>query len=427
MEGRRSPGLTGTAHGRLGRVTRLPDDGTELPHEAGWIAERSTTLDTYTATAPPSLPRWQLLGEAASNSWLPWLVCRAVVLSALALARYQVSHLDITDPKAVTRAHAGLSGWDAGWYANIAAHGYHAVAPPGLRFFPLFPLVTSALHHVTTLPVDGAALLVSNLAAFGATMAVYLLARFEFGDRAVARSAAWLISLAPAAFVTVMGYSDSLLLLLAIGCFYCLRHQRWLVAAALGYLAGTARPLGCLLLVPALCEGLRGIDVATWKQRGSRLVAVLAPAAGLFTYLVWAGVEFGSVTRPLTIQTDPSRHGGFTDPVVTLYHDAVNLLHGHHVGTDLHLPWVLMATALLVVVFRKLPVSYGLFSLALLAVSVSGSNLDSFERYAMSAFPLLLAAATLLRSRRVEVGALALLAVSMFAYALLAFLGAYVP
>ncbi len=82
---------------------------------------------------------------------------------------------------------------------------------------------------------------------------------------------------------------------------------------------------------------------------------------------------------------------------------------------------------LVVVVFRTLPISYGLYSVAIVVVAASGSNLDSFERYALSAFPLLLAAATLLRSRRVETTVLVLSAATMFGYALLAFLGAYVP
>ena len=52
---------------------------------------------------------------------------------------------------------------------------------------------------------------------------------------------------------------------------------------------------------------------------------------------------------------------------------------------------------MVIVVFRTLPVSYGLYSVAIVGVAASGSNLDSFERYALSAFPLLLAGATLLR------------------------------
>jgi hypothetical protein len=112
---------------------------------------------------------------------------------------------------------------------------------------------------------------------------------------------------------------------------------------------------------------------------------------------------------------------------VTLYHDAVDLAGGHNIGTDLHLPWVLASAVLLVVAFRVLPLSYGLYSLAVLAVAVSGSNLDSFERYALGAFPLVIAASTLVRSRRVETTVLVVGAACTVGYALLGLLGAYVP
>ncbi len=359
--------------------------------------------------------------------WLPWLTGRAVVLASLALAKFEISHLSIQNAKAVADAHAGLWSWDAGWYSDLAAHGYRAVGSEGLRFFPLLPLLASAIHHVTFLPIDALTAVIANASALAASVVLYLLVKSELGEAGVARSAVWLLNLVPAAFVLVMGYSDPLLILLAVSCFYLLRHQRWLWAAAVGYLAGTTRPLGCLLLVPALCEALRGVRTTGWSQRCSRLVAVLAPLAGLLTYLSWTSVEFGSFTKPLTLQTDPTRHGGLTDPVATLYHDAVNLVGGHHVGTDLHLPWVAVSVILIIVVFARLPVSYGLYSVAIVGVAASGSNLDSFERYALSAFPLIMAGATLLRSRRVEITVLVLCAVTMFGYALLAFLGAYVP
>jgi hypothetical protein len=384
-------------------------------------------LDTDTATQRRQGRQWSGLREAASASWLPWLTGRVVVLAALALAKYEISHLGLRSAKAIADAHAGLWSWDAGWYSDLAAHGYHAVGVQGLRFFPLFPVVAGAIHRITFIPVDAVTGLISNASALAATMAMYLLAKAEFGDAAPARSAAWLLNLAPAAFVLVMGYSDSLLILLSVTCFACLRHRHWLTAAALGFLAGTARPIGCLLLIPALCEALVGWRATAWRQRARRAVAVLAPAAGLLAYLAYADIEFGSFTRPLTLQTNSSHHGGLTDPAVTLYHDALNLLRGHHIGTGLHLPWVLVTVALLVVVFRTLPISYGLFTVAVVVAAASGSNLDSFERYALSAFPLLLGAATLLRSQRVETTVLVLSAATMFAYALLAFLGAYVP
>jgi hypothetical protein len=68
-----------------------------------------------------------------------------------------------------------------------------------------------------------------------------------------------------------------------------------------------------------------------------------------------------------------------------------------------------------------------LFAAAVLATAVAGSNLDSFERYALSAFPLSIAAALVLTESQLERAVLALLAAGLAGYALLAFLNISVP
>ena len=160
-----------TAGGR--GTPRLPDR----------IAKAATHLGHRHGHSPaPAAATGAGSSEAASASWLPWLTGRAVVLAALALAKFEVSHLAIQNAKAVADAHAGLWSWDAGWYSDLAAHGYHAVGLQGLRFFPLLPVVASAIHHVTFLPVDAATALIANASALGATVVLYLLAKSEFGD-----------------------------------------------------------------------------------------------------------------------------------------------------------------------------------------------------------------------------------------------------
>ncbi len=147
---------------------------------------------------------------------------------------------------------------------------------------------------------------------------------------------------------------------------------------------------------------------------------------GVFAFLAWAQHEVGDWWAPLRVQLQNSHHGGLSDPASTLYHDAMGLVH-HHVGTALHVPWVLLALAMLVVCWRRLPASYTLFAAAVLATAVAGSNLDSFERYALSAFPLSVAAALLLSETQVERVVLALLSAGLVGYALLAFLNISVP
>jgi hypothetical protein len=63
----------------------------------------------------------------------------------------------------------------------------------------------------------------------------------------------------------------------------------------------------------------------------------------------------------------------------------------------------------------------------MLVVALSSRNLDSLERYALSAFPFVLTGASLLANPRAERAMLVLGAAAMEGYALLAFLNAVVP
>jgi hypothetical protein len=139
------------------------------------------------------------------------------------------------------------------------------------------------------------------------------------------------------------------------------------------------------------------------------------------------GWRYGNALAPIRLQVEGGHHGHLVDPLVTLAHDASFLAHGHHLGEGLHLPWVLLALGLLVVSFRSWPASYGAFAAAVMVVALTGSNLDSFERYALSAFPLVLAGASLTSGERVLRVVLVLSAAGLVGYALLAFANLYVP
>lgn len=371
--------------------------------------------------------RRQQASAALTVALPPWVVARAIVLPTLALAHYIVDHSHPSAAGVAFRVHQGLLGWDAGFYQAIAAHGYGGLSHQALRFFPLVPLLTRGLSEVTRLSAGQALLVVSNLSALVAGALLYQLARLETGDDALARRAAWLIALVPPAFVLVMGYSEATMLVILIAGFLALRTRHWGWAILAGLLAGLVRPVGVLLAVPAAVEAARRLGEVSWRERVQRAGAVLAPVAGCAAYLGWVGARYGDPWLPLQLQTSSSRHGGLADPLRTLWHNFTGLLHGHHVGSGLHVPWAVLMVALLVVSFMRWPASYGAMTVAVLAVALSSTNLDSIERYALGAFPLVLAGASLTASRRVERAVYALSGAGMAGYALLAFLNASVP
>lgn len=431
--------------------------------------------------AGTDVPRWRRALGWVAMAAVPWAICRVVVLGALALAHVFVSHAH-PDAAVAARVHQGLLGWDAGWYRAIASGGYGGAGHQSLRFWPLFPLLGRAVALLPGVGVGAALLVVANACQLGGTALVAWLVADELGDVRLARRTAWLLSVVPAAFVSVMGYSEPTLLVLTAATIALLRRGRWWSAAGCGVLAGLCRPLGIALALPAAIEATRvwweprwvarrtpgpgggiprlapvglagavsrherrasgrdtggtaGTEVVggsragrmRWSAVAARVAAVMAPVAGFGAFLVYSAVRFHDGLAPIQVQQEPRLHGRLTDPVVTVVHDLTNLLHGHQLGEGLHVPWLALSLVLLVVAARRLPASLTAFAALVLVAAVSGPNLDSFERYALSAFPLVVAGATLTASGRVERVVLTLSAAGLAAYALLAFLNIFVP
>ena len=370
----------------------------------------------------PDLDR--VVAALTSPAFLGWLAARIAILAALAFARFLVNQLGAADPAG--RPPSGLIGWDAVWYVRIVRSGYSHLPWESMRFFPLLPLLGTIVKPI--LGARGGVLVVVNLAALASGVMLARLARHERADAGLAARSAMYLALLPPAFVFAMGYAESLFVLFAICAFYALRTERFGWAIIAGILCGLSRPLGVLLVLPALVESLRGWrNVATPWERAARIVSALAPAIGMGAYLAFSGIVYGDPTRPLTVQQAFDRRGSFEFPVTRLIEAGRQLAGGSDLGSGLHLPWAIGFLVLLVVLFRRWPVSYGLFAGAILLSALSAQNLDSLERYGLSAFPLVLAFADVVRPRWAAIVVLPLCGVGLIIYSTLAFLGAYVP
>lgn len=381
---------------------------------------------------PPAGPRASSAGSWRARArelvrglpWRPvllsWLVARVVVLSALGLAQL----LRLHDGDLRTE---GLLGWDADWYLRISTDGYDALPDEALRFFPLLPLLARGLGVVVG--GEGVALLL--LANGGAVLFGLLLHRLVVREGLgadVADRAVWAAALAPAAFVNVMGYTEPLYGALLCGLLLALRERRWEVVAGLGLLAGALRPPGVVLAVVVLVAALPGLRGAGARQLAARAVAVAAPGAGLGAYLLWVGRTQGDVMLPLRVQGSADLRGGtFVDPVPGVLDALRGAVHGELAGSGLHLLWAALAVCLVVVSARRLPLPWTVLAGLTVLLAVTARSMTSFERYAGSAVPLLVAAALLTGGTRVRSVTLGLAPVLLAAYATMAFLHLYVP
>lgn len=374
--------------------------------------------------------RWR---SSLRSAFWPWVISRVVVVSALAFTRWRAGSTPLTHRGAAARAAQGIGAWDAGWYRAIALHGYASLGEQSTRFFPVWPGLLRSLHAVG-IPDLWSMAIGTSLLWLAVLVALDRLGADAGLSSSVRSTSLWLVSLWPGALATVLGYAEPLLLLLiasslALAMGTASRANswslRWTMAGVLGAIAAATRPVGVLLAIPLALEAYRQRH-RDFRALACRFVGVIGPFVGLATYLAWCRHAFGDALLPLRIQTQASHHGGLTNPVSGLL-GGIHLAAQHHLSDLLHLPFVFLCIALCVVAFWRVPISLAVYSAVVVAVALSGHNLDSFERYVLVAPGVFYAGGTLLGNRTLKLVVLLCLGLTLFLYSTLSLSNVIVP
>ena len=291
------------------------------------------------------------------------------------------------------------SAWDAGWYRSIADHGYAAAGRESLRFFPLFPLSGRGLGHVPGVghrarPGPGG----QRARRCWPWPGCCLLVRHDLGDADAGPPVGVAAGPGPVGLLPGAG------LLRRRSCCCArwwpssgIRTDRWWWAAAAGLAAGAVRPVGVLLVVPVAVElWSRRHDLAAARARvgsGGRP----GGAAGRRRRL--PGLGRPPVRRRLAALHRPAAGRSPRPARRTVRRHVARRRRRRSAATTWAAPSTspgcVVCVALVVVAWRRLPRRRTpLFATAVLVVSLSSTNLDSFERYALGAFPLVVAAST---------------------------------
>ncbi len=389
--------------------------------------EPSEPTSAAPKTAARGAPAWSALGADLRVVLLPWLTARllvgmAWVLSVTVVDRLRDQHVLSVRPDQLGN---GLVAWDGTWYRDLAIHGYRSEPLQAVRFFPLFPLIGRVLAVPIGGRVDIPLVIVANLCSLVVGVLVLRLVRLERGDEALAARSVWILMLFPAAFVLVLAYAESLMMVMTVGAFLALRRGRWWWAVPFGFLAALSRPLGVLVAVPAAVELLRAWPRMPNRDRAGALAAVVAPVAGLVAFLGWVQRVYGDWKLPFSVQDN--LRGRLVLPPARIVEGFHQMLGSQRASHGLHIPFLLVFVVLVVLTFRYWPSSYGAYAAAMVLLAMSAQNLNSLERYGMSAFPLALTIAVLASSRTVERMVVAVLGGGLVALSSMAWLGAYVP
>lgn len=335
---------------------------------------------------------------------------------------------------------APAARWDAAWYLTIAHDGYRKNM--STAFFPLYPLGLRAIA-ITGLPWVLAGVVLSVSALAFALYGIHRLTTLELGSISAARLAVLLMAFAPMAFYFSAVYSESLYLALSVGVFWYARQGRWAWAGALGGLAGATRSAGLVLVVPLLILYFYGPrEDRPPDSPGSNLVrnngrrrghpwrdiwralkpryhlrrellwlALLPVGAGM--YMLYLGLSIGNALIPFHAQEAWSRqfvgpYLGVWDGARAAFDGARQLLsfqrqHLYFPGARaspfiaashnlILFAFLLAAIPAIVGVLRRLPLAYGAYVLAALALPLSypvtSQPLMSLPRFLVVLFPL---------------------------------------
>jgi hypothetical protein len=417
-----------------------PADG---PGAAGYVRSRWARLRADPARMAAIRDSWRALWTSRLLVWLAG--SGALVVFGFGPVRHALN------PPGMTRGFGWLGDllagpaarWDASWYEVIAHYGYRpdlgSLTSARAAFFPLYPLGLHAISFLGAPPVLAGVL----LSLFALALALYGIHRLTsleltrltrarpagahgaLGAGDVARLAVLVTAFAPMAFYFSAVYSESLFLALSVGVFWCARQGRWAAVGALGALACATRSAGVVLALPALILYVYGpredrapdfsrarFGRPLYRVRKDILWLGLLPA-GLGLYMAYIAVSGGDALAPFHAQNVWGRHFagpylGVWDGMKAAFEGARQLLsfQRHHVyfpsaaGSPfvsaghnlLLLAFLIAAVPAAVGVLKRLPLAYGVYILAALALPLSypvtPQPLMSLPRFLVVLFPM---------------------------------------
>lgn len=299
-----------------------------------------------------------------------------------------------------------LSSWDGIWYMRIVRDGYprhiqdhvtYFVADARAAFFPAYPLVVRAVDKALPGGDTLAALFTNFMLGAVAILLLGVVARQLYGDQ-VAAKAMVLGAMFPGSFVLSFAYTEALLLVLAMGCLWCLMSRRWVAAGLLAALGTATRPNGLALAFACAVAAVIAIrDDRNWK---SLAAPVLSPL-GFVAFQLWLGRHTGEAGVWFRVQRQAWSEGasyGLT--AIRKTYEA--FAHPLTSPTNVITAASVMAMVLMIYFLwrRRLPLPMVAYVAGILVLMLIPNTVTARPRFLYTAFPLFISAAAFLHSDR---------------------------
>jgi hypothetical protein len=319
--------------------------------------------------------------------------------------------------------------WDSVWYLQIAERGYSAY-DNSTAFFPLYPLLIAVIKPLFWGNGVLAGIFISLVACLAAFYLLFRLVELDYGSD-VARKAVFFLAIFPTSFFFQTIYTESLFLAFTIGCLLAARRKEYVLAGIAGALATLTRSAGLLLLIPLLIIYMQDRHWR-WREIGWDILHLLLVPVGLLLWMIYLGIRFGDPWLFTEAQSFWLREfikpwqGGpikglwegfkaaargvqtFADTPDDLFWPVIDLDSRMWAAYDV-INFIFAGTflALCVAAFKRLPLAYAAYALAVLLLPLSYASstvpLFSMPRFVITAFPIfILLALWAVKDRRVD-------------------------
>jgi hypothetical protein len=362
----------------------------------------------------------------------PWALAVSLYLSVAAVL-FTIAALSarrIARPP-LPRELGWLDGWvryDAGWYYDIAAHGYYyrTDAQSPVAFFPAYPLGMRGLGDVLGNVYLAGVVLTAICGLVFALM--FLRWCSDRLPRSVAVAAFALLLLYPySLYLYGAVYADALFVATALGAFVLLERGHPWLAGAVGALATASRPTGVAVLIGL---SVRAVELAAQRRAAATSAAapeaagshasravraaraalsavrwrdagVLVAAAGLLSYCGYLWVRFGN---PLAFLAAESHWDQGSGPRTWFKIDFLGTMVLGRTPDKLRLLFPALACLAVILLLRRVQRRFGwgyaVYTAVAVAIPViSTKDFMGSGRYLLAAFPAFAAAADLLTER----------------------------
>lgn len=226
------------------------------------------------------------------------------VLFAFAINERTQQKVDLTSINSILDV---FKRHDAYWYEKITTYGHEKITPDQLgkcdgkvieqsyyAFFPLYPATVGVTMRAFSLKFNGAAFILGIIYSCLAFIVFYIFAKLYTNDDQKAFYSTVILILFPFHYYFSMYYTESLYLLLLLGCFIAVhRKQIKLLAVLLGLLV-LVRPNAFLMTFPLLIyffEKHYNLNIKQVFQRNWReylpLLVFLTAVVVMLAYMVY--------------------------------------------------------------------------------------------------------------------------------------------